>query len=223
MPSCTPELLAGLGELCRRRDLPVQSHLDETPEEVAWVRELCPESESYASVYDTYGLLGPRTVMAHCIYLTDSEAELLKSRGTFIAHCPASNYNVRSGIAPIRKYLGLGLNVGLGTDISGGHTLDMAQTMRDALSVSRLLWRLGGGGFEHLTAAEAFWLATAGGGSFFGRVGKFEPGFEFDAVAVDDGAWRLPGDDPGTRFQKFIYRADSRNVIAKYAAGQRLF
>ena len=161
--------------------------------------------------------------MAHCIYLTDSEAALLKSRGTFIAHCPASNYNVRSGIAPIRKYLGLGLNVGLGTDISGGHTLDMAQTMRDALSVSRLLWRLGGGEFEHLTAAEAFWLATAGGGSFFGRVGKFEPGFEFDAVAVDDGAWRLPGDDPGTRFQKFIYRADSRNVIAKYAAGQRLF
>ena len=223
VPSCTPETMAGLGELKRKWGIPVQSHLDETPEEIAWVRELCPDSGSYAAVYDADGLLGPDTVMAHCIYLTEPETELLKERGVFIAHCPASNMNVRSGIAPIRKYLDAGLNIGLGTDISGGHTLDMAQAVRDALSVSRLLWRLGGGELHHLTAAEAFWLATAGGGAFFGKVGAFEPGYAFDAVAVDDSAWRWPGDDLNVRFQKFVYTARSENVIAKYVAGNRLF
>ena len=223
VPSCTPEAMAGLGALKRKWGLPAQSHLDETPEEVAWVRELCPDAESYAAVYDRDGLLGPDTVMAHCIYLTDGELALMKRRGAFIAHCPASNSNVRSGIAPIRRYLDEGMNVGLGTDISGGHTLDMAQAVRDALSVSRLLWRLGGGEYRHLTAAEAFWLATAGGGAFFGRVGRFEPGYEFDAVAVDDGGWRWPGDDLHTRFQKFIYTARAENVVAKYVAGRKLF
>jgi guanine deaminase len=223
VPSCTPETMAGLGELKRKWNVPVQSHLDETPEEIAWVRELCPDAENYAAVYDRDGLLGPDTVMAHCIYLTEPEIGLLKERGVFIAHCPASNMNVRSGIAPVRKYLDAGLNIGLGTDISGGHTLDMAQAVRDALSVSRLLWRLGGGEYRHLTAEEAFWLATAGGGAFFGNVGKFEPGYEFDAVAVDDSAWRWPGDDLDTRFRKFIYAARAENVVAKYVAGKELF
>ena len=223
VPSCTPAAMEVLAELRRIYRLPVQSHLDETPEEIAWVRELCPEAESYAAVYDAAGMLGPDCVMAHGIYLTDGEMDLLRRTGTFLAHCPASNSNVRSGIAPIRKYLDAGLRVGLGTDISGGHTLDMAQAVRDALAVSRLLWRLSPEHPTHLSAAEAFWLATAGGGAFFGKVGKFEPGYEFDAAAVDDGAWAEPGDDPDVRFQKMIYNAGSRNVVAKYVAGERLF
>ena len=222
-PSCAREILAGLGALREKWGVPVQSHLDETPEEVAWVRELFPDSPSYGAVYEETGLLGPDTVMAHCIYLTEPEIELMKKTGTFIAHCPASNMNVRSGIAPVRRYLELGLPMGLGTDISGGHTLDMAQAVRDALSASRLLWRLGEEKLSHLTAAEAFWLATAGGGAFFGKVGAFAPGYEFDAVAVDDGAWRWPGDDLDKRFQKMVYRASSQNVVANYVAGERLF
>ena len=223
VPSCTPELMEGLGRLREKWKVPVQSHLDETPEEVAWVRELCPESPSYAAVYQAAGMLGPDAVMAHCIYLTEPEIALMRDSGTFIAHCPASNMNVRSGIAPIRRYMDLGLSIGLGTDISGGHTLDMAQAVRDALSVSRLLWRLGKEKLPHLKAREAFYLATAGGGAFFGEVGKFQPGYEFDAVAVDDSGWRWPDDDPEKRFEKFIYRAGSGNVTAKYVAGRKLF
>ena len=168
-------------------------------------------------------MLGPDTVMAHCIYLTEPEIALLREKGVFIAHCPASNMNVRSGIAPVRKYLDLGMNIGLGTDISGGHTLDMAQAVRDALSCSRLLWRLGEEKLPHLTASEAFYLATAGGGAFFGKVGKFAPGYEFDAVAVDDSSWRWDADDLSRRFQKMLYSARSENVTAKYVAGRKLF
>ncbi len=223
VPSCTPELLTGLGRLAEQRGLPVQSHLDETPEEVAWVRELCPDSESYAAVYDAAELLGPQTVMAHCIYMTDAECALMKERSAFIAHCPSSNANVRSGIAPIRKYLDMGLNIGLGTDISGGSSLDMADAVRDALSASRLLWRLGEEHWPHLHAREAFYLATAGGGAYFGKVGKFAPGYAFDAVAVDDGAWSGGDETLEVRFHKMIYRARSANVVSKYVNGRRLF
>lgn len=223
IPSCTPETLAGLGRLKKEYGLPLQSHLDEQPEEIAWVRELEPESRSYADAYDRYGLLGPDTVMAHCIYMTDEEIELLHTRGVFIAHCPSSNANVRSGIAPIRRYLDRGMNIGLGTDISGGSSLDMADAVRDALSASRLLWRLGGEQLDHLSLSEAFRLATAGGGAYFGKVGRFEPGYEFDAVAVDDSRWIWPGDEMHIRFQKMIYNARSADVRAKYVAGRVLF
>lgn len=223
VPSCTPELMAGLGELRRKYGLPAQSHLDEQPEEIAWVRELCPGSESYTAAYGGDGLLGEDVLMAHCVYLTEEECALMKRTGTWVVHCPCSNANVRSGIAPVRKYLGLGLNIGLGSDISGGHSLDMADTLREALSASRLLWRLGEEKYTHLSAKEVFYLATAGGGAFFGKVGRFEPGYAFDAVAVDDSAWRRPGDDLSARFQKMIYRASARHVTAKYVAGEKLF
>ncbi len=221
VPSCTMPVLEGLGEIHKTQGIPVQSHLDESPEEIAWVRELCPGYDSYADVYDKTGLLGPDVIMAHCIYLSEEEQDLLKQRGTFIAHCPGSNTNVRSGTAPIRRYLDQGLSIGLGTDISGGNSLDHADTVRDALSVSRFLWRTEG--LPHLRAEEAFYLATAGGGAYFGDVGQFEPGYEFDAVAVYDCAWRRPEDDLETRLQKMIYLAHSRDVTAKYVSGRILF
>lgn len=223
VPSCTPRLMEGLAGLAEAYGLPVQSHLDENPSEIAWVRQLHPEYGDYASVYDSCGLLGPDTLMAHCIYLTDGEAALLRERGTYIVHCPTSNTNVRSGLCPVRRYLELGLKMGLGSDVSGGHTLDMAEVVRAALGVSKLLWRAAGEKLPHLRAQEAFWLATAGGASFFGKAGAFEPGYDFDAVAVDDSAWRAPEDDLQKRFEKMIYCSSGRDVKAKYVAGRKIF
>ncbi len=223
VPSCTEGLMAGLGVLRRELMLPLQSHLGESPEEIAWVKELCPGDESYAAIYARHGMLGPDVLMAHCVYLTEAERELMKKTGTWAVHCPSSNANVRSGIAPVREYLEMGMNVGLGTDISGGDSLDMTDTVRQTLAVSRLLWRMDGKHPRHITAKEAFYLATAGGGGFFGKVGKFEPGYEFDALVVDDSPWRTPGEDLEARFQKLIYRARSSAVTAKYVAGRALF
>lgn len=223
IPSCTPELMAGLGALRRKYALPAQSHLGEQPDEIAWVRELCPESKSYTDAYGRDGFLGPDVLMAHCVYLTEEEIALLKKTGTWVVHCPSSNANVRSGIAPIRKYLDEGMNIALGTDISGGHSLDMADALREALSVSRLLWRLGKEQYAQLSAEEVFYLATAGGGAYFGKVGRFEPGYAFDVVAVDDSVWRRGDEDVFARFQKMIYRASAKNVTAKYVAGEKLF
>ena len=160
--------------------------------------------------------------MAHCIYMTEAERALMKRRGAWVVHCPASNINVRSGIAPIRRYMEDGLHIGLGSDISGGHTMDMAAIVRRTLESAKLLWRLEGVA-PHLTAAEAFYLASRGGGAYFGRVGAFEQGFDFDAVVVDDRRERDGDDDMPRRFERMIYRARTRDVCAKYVAGRRVY
>ncbi len=124
IPSCTDELMEKLGELAKKHKLCTQSHLSENKDEIKWVRELCPDAKSYGDAYDRFGLFGKdtKTIMAHCVYSGDDEVEHMKENGVFIAHCPASNTNLTSGIAPVRAYLDKGLKVGIGSDVAGGHT-----------------------------------------------------------------------------------------------------
>ena len=96
-PSCSDELMAGLGELTKESHVPVKSHLSENPGEVEWVRELCPWAKNYGEAYSRFGLFGKpeKTVMAHCVYSDDDEIAKMKENGVFIAHCPASNTRQR--------------------------------------------------------------------------------------------------------------------------------
>ena len=223
-PSVTDELMAQLADMAREHNLPVQSHLSENPSECGWVKELCPWSECYGDAYDHFGLLGNRTVMAHCIYSDDREVELLSASGTYVAHCPQSNAQLSSGIAPIRRYMDLGMNVGLGTDVAGGANLSMFRCMSDAVAVSKLRWRLVDDSLAALTTQEALWLATVGGGSFFGKVGSFEEGYEFDALVLDDSAIATPRDlDVWERVERYVYLAEEGGKIArKYVRGREI-
>ena len=222
-PSCTDELMKGLGELSKKYHIPVQSHLSENPGEVAWVRELCPWAENYGEAYNRFGLFGKpeKTVMAHCVYSDDNEIARMKENGVFIAHCPASNMNVASGIAPVRKYLDTDMNIGLGSDVAGGHSESMFTAMVDALQVSRLYWRLVDQSSRFLNIAEVFYMATKGGGAFFGKVGSFEEGYECDAVVIDDSL--LPHPRPlslGERLERAIWLGgDVKALKAKYCRG----
>lgn len=222
-PSCTDELMEGLGELSKKYHLPVQSHLSENPGEVEWVKELCPWAKNYGEAYERFGLFGnpAKTVMAHCVYSDDAEIARMKENGVFIAHCPASNTNVASGIAPVRKYLEMDMNIGLGSDVAGGHSESMFTAMVDALQVSRLYWRLVDKNRRLLNVSEVFYMATKGGGAFFGKVGSFEKGYEFDAVVIDDSL--LPHPQPLSlqeRLERSIYLAgDIKALKAKYCRG----
>lgn len=226
IPSCTDALLQKISDIRARFDLPVQSHLSENPEEVELVRSLMPDASSYGDAYNRFGLFGgdARTVMAHCIYSTDEEINLMKENGVWVAHCPDCNMNVASGIAPIRRYLENGMNVGLGTDVAGGHTESMFRAITAAVQVSKLHWRLLDHDSEPLSFQESFYMATKGGGSFFGRVGSFEDDYEFDAVVLDDSV--IPHPQPLTaheRIERAFYLGLDRNGIrSKYVRGKRV-
>lgn len=225
-PSCTDELMTKLKEIQTKYDLPLQSHLSENPGEIEWVRELCPTSEYYGDAYAMFGLFGNdcKTVMAHCVYSDEREIRRMKDNGVFIAHCPESNMNIASGIAPVRTYLEEGMHVGLGSDVAGGATENMFTAMAHAIQASKLRWRLADQSLKPLTAPEAFYMATKGGGAFFGKVGSFEPGYELDAVILDDSRLKHPQElTLDKRFERLIYMADDREIHAKYVRGSQLF
>ena len=162
--------------------------------------------------------------MAHCVWSTEEEVSLMHKNGVFVAHCPASNMNLTSGIAPIRKYLDLGLNVGLGSDIAGGHSDSIFRAITDAIQVSKMYFRMVEESVRPLIFPEAFYLATMGGGAFFGKVGCFEKDYEFDAVVLDDSVLPHPQNlSLAQRMERAVYLGlDEKNITAKYAAGKKI-
>lgn len=223
IPSCSDELMKGLAKLREQYRLPVQSHLSENRSETAWVKELCPWASSYGDAYDSYGMYDEwgKTIMAHCVYLLEEEMQRMKEKGVFIAHCPQSNMNLASGIAPVRAFLEKGLKVGLGSDVAGGSSANMFRAMADAIQASKLSWRLIDDTKKPLLTKEAFYLATKGGGEFFGKVGSFEAGYLFDAVVIDDAPLRSPKKFTlAERLERIVYLGDERHIAAKYVEGK---
>lgn len=225
VPSCTDELMKELGRVAASRKLPVQSHLSENLSEVEWVKALAPDSKGYADAYDRFGLFGSsgRTVMAHCIHMRDDEITLMKERGVFVAHSPQSNENLRSGIAPMRRFLDEGVKCGLASDIAGGSSINMFKAVTDAIQVSKLYWRMVDDSKKALTFPEAFYLATKGGGEFFGKCGSFEKGYEADVLVIDDSVARTPMSlTTAQRLERMMYLGHSNSVIAKFVAGRKI-
>lgn len=219
IPSCTPDMLRACGELAKKYDLPVQSHLSENHDEIAWVSQLEPESTCYGDAYFRYGLFGQTpTIMAHCVWSGPEEIALMKRQQVMVAHCPTSNFNVSSGMAPIRTYLNEGIPVGLGSDISGGHDLSIFRMILYAIQVSKMVY-CHDKSIPFLTLSEAFWIATKSAGSFFGKVGSFEPGYEFDALVIDDTELNHDNYTLLQRLERFVYIGDDRHIAARYCQG----
>lgn len=211
IPSCTDDLMYKLGELVREYKLPLQSHISENLGEIELVKKLCPNSRFYGDAYDEYKLFGENV------------------NGTYpviMAHCPSSNMNVSSGIAPMRKYLDLDLNLGLGSDVAGGTSESMFQTLTKAIEVSKLYWRLIDQNAKALSFKEAFYLATMAGGKFFGDVGAFKEGYEFDALVLDDSILRTTLDlSIEERLERAVYLSlDLQGgIVHKFVKGKMLF
>lgn len=222
IPTCTPELLQACGDLARKYKLPVQSHLSENRNEIAWVQELEPESRNYGDAYDRYGLFGTTpTIMAHCVWTAGEELELMRKNQVMVAHCPTSNLNLASGMSPVRVFLNEGVLVGLGSDISGGHDLSIFKMMVYAVQVSKMRY-CQDKSLAFLTLPEIFWIATKSAGRFFGKVGSFEPGYEFDALVIDDKELNHDNYSLLHRLERFIYLGDDRHIVHRFCRGKEI-
>ncbi|KAK6087613.1 guanine deaminase [Seiridium cupressi] len=249
-PGCTTESMTRLGKLAAETGLPVQTHISENVNEIKLVKDMFPEAEHYAGVYDEHGLLTPKTILAHGIHLSEAEVDLIKRRGSKISHCPCSNSSITSGEARVRWLLEKGVGVGLGTDMSGGYSPSILEAARLALLVSRHLamphhehdsFPEAGADKAKLSVEEVLYLATRGGAEVVGldkKLGAFEVGMEFDAQLISLGAVgetadgeQAESEDTGNvdvfgwetweeRVAKWVFNGDDRNTTKVWVKGR---
>jgi guanine deaminase len=217
--------LEAAGALWREHpDVWVQTHIAENRAEVAWIAELFPQRSNYLDVYDHYGLIGRRSVLAHGIHLGEGELQRCHESGTALAHCPTSNLFLGSGLFRIAaaKDPRRPVHVGLGSDVGGGTSFSLLATMGAAYHVCQLDSR-------PLSAIEAFHLATLGGAQALGldgRIGEIAPGREADLTVLDPDATPLlrlrnaRAESVEEMLFVLMTLGDDRAIRATYVAGQ---
>lgn len=223
-PSCTSESMNGLAAIYQEeKNVPMQTHISENKGEIELVKELYPGSESYAQVYDSHGLLTSRMVLAHAVHLTEDEARLISLRKSKVSHCPCSNSSLTSGNARVRWMWERGIEVGLGTDMSGGYSPSVLEAARQASLMSRHLAMQIEDPEERerskLTVEESLFLATRGGANCLGlsdKVGGFEVGKQLDAQLISlgevDGEGFRAGEEGGEAGVSAADDVDAGNV-----------
>jgi len=181
-PTSSDAQLASAGRLAK--DFPdalIHTHVAENLDEVAWVKRLFPQARSYLDVYDRYGLLRERAIYAHCIYLDQTDRLRMAQCGASAAFCPSSNLRLGSGLFDMAAADAADMRFSVATDIAGGSSFSMLQTLGDAYKVAQL-------SHQHLSPLRAFYLATLGGARALGvdtRIGRFAVGTEADFIVLD--------------------------------------
>ncbi|MFV8824004.1 guanine deaminase [Thauera sp. WH-2] len=223
VPTSTPEQLALAGQLfAEHPSVLLQSHVAENRAELEWVARLHPEARSYLDVYAHHGLLGKRALYAHCIWLDDTDRQRMADTGTAISFCPTSNLFLGSGLFDLARARERGVRVGLGTDVGGGTSFSMLQTLNEAYKVLQLAG-------QSLSAVAAFHLATLGGARSLyldDRIGNFAPGREADFVVLDPCATPLLARRSAAcntleeRLFTMMMLGDDRAVAATFVLGE---
>ncbi|MBN8630625.1 MAG: guanine deaminase [Rhodobacterales bacterium] len=221
-PTSTPEQLAAMGALWREYpDCLMQTHLSEQTDEIAWVKELFPQSRDYLDTYEAQGLLREGAVYGHAIHLTEREKARLIEAGASLVHCPTSNTFIGSGLFDMG--LAQRLRVGLATDTGGGSNFSMLRTMAAAYEVAQLRG-------QSLHPSQLWWLATQGSARALrceDRIGNLAPGMEADLVVIDLAS--TPAIEQATRRAEDLWQAlfptimmgDDRAVADVWVGGKR--
>jgi guanine deaminase len=221
-PTSTPEQLALAGQLLTEYpDLYMQTHISENLKEVEWVKALFPERKNYLDVYDHFQLLGERSVFAHGVHLCDDECARLAETGSAIAFCPTSNFFLGSGLFNLPMAERHKVNVGLGTDVGGGTSFSILQTLSEAYKVMQLQG-------AKLSPFKSLYLATLGGARALrleDKIGSLQVGNEADFVVLDYNATPLlsyrmkQAQSIEERLFVLMTLGDDRTVSETYSAG----
>jgi guanine deaminase len=227
--SCSPEMLRESASLAAAAGAYWQTHVSEDRGEVAEVARLFPEALDYVDVYDRAGGLGPRSVLAHAVHLSDREIGRVAESGTRLAHCPSSNLFLASGAMPLARYLEAGIAVGLGSDVAGGPDLSLFSAMRVGAYVQNVIRVAGGEGRPILDPLAWLRVSTLEGArclSLDDAIGSLEAGKEADLIVVDPSLTGPPGaqalDDPADIMSRLIFRSHPAMVRGAWVRGRRL-
>jgi len=228
--SCTADMLRESAALARQTGAYWQTHLSEDVHEIREVARLFPDAVDYVDVYDRAGGLGPRTVLAHAIHLSDREVARIAETDTAVAHCPASNLFLASGAMPLARYRAAGIRVGLGSDVAAGPELSLFANMRAGAYVMNGLRVLEGDGAPGpMLPSEWLRMGTLDGARALGldeRIGSLEVGKEADLIVIDPGMVApIPGidsDDPDEIVSRLAFRPHPAMVRGAWVRGRRL-
>lgn len=221
-PTSSVEQLGLCGELAQSyQDVYIQSHVAENQDEVKWAMELFPNNRSYLDIYDSFGLLRPKAVYGHCIWLDAEDQARMRDTGTIAAHCPTSNLFLGSGLYNVLESEKAGVPVTLATDVGAGTSFSMLQTMNEANKVARL-------NGHYLNARHMFWLATQAAASHLGlsgKIGTLSAGAEADFIVLDPAATPLleRRSSQANTLEELLFAlailGDDRVVTKTYVAG----
>jgi guanine deaminase len=222
-PTSTEAQLQLAGELAKKYpDTFLQTHVAENTDEVAWVKSLFPSTRSYLDVYDRYGMMRPRAMYAHCIWLDDHDRARMRETQSAASICPTSNLFLGSGLFDFARADAARVPLSLATDVGGGTSFSMLQTMNEVYKVARM-------GGTYLPPLRMFYMATLGGARSMqleGTIGNFAPGVEADFVVLDPQATPLlarrtarTGSLEELLFA-FALLGDDRAIAATYSAGR---
>lgn len=236
IPSCTSEGLQGLGELAAKYDTHIQSHCSESDWAHQYVKERYNKNDAFA--LHEFGLLREKSVMAHCNFLDDKDADLFAQAGAAISHCPVSNAYFANSVIPLAHFHNKGVEIGLGSDISGGFSPSLFDNIRQAVMSSRMLEdgvnpalpaSERGVPNSRITLNEAFYFATAGGGESLSLpIGRIAENYIWDVQVIDTmiPSARLPIYNTNEAmidiFQKILYLARPENIREVWVQGEKV-
>ena len=229
--SSTPELLVESARMAAQSGAYWQTHLSEDDAEIDEVRRLFPDATDYLDVYDRAGGLTDRAILAHAIHLSDREVARLAASGAHVAHCPASNLFLSSGMMPAARYVAAGISVGIGSDVAAGPELSLFSVMRAAAVTQRVL-ELSGDPLDAPALRPLDWLrlATLGGARALGLgdvIGSVEKEKEADLICVDVGRTApIEGTpdpvDPEDLMSRLVFRPHPEMVLGAWVRGRLL-
>jgi guanine deaminase len=189
---------------------------------VKWVAELFPWSRSYLDVYDHFGLLGDRSVYAHCIHLDDHDRSCMAHSGAAVSFCPTSNLFLGSGLFDMQAAIEHKLPISIGTDVGGGTSFSLLQTLNEAYKVCQMA------GYN-LSPMQAFYLLTLGGAKALyleNRLGNFLEGKDADFTVIDINATALMqrrmqhAENLQDELFALMMMGDDRNILATHILGE---
>ena len=213
--TCSAESMQLIGDFTKANDIYVQTHLSENHDEIKSVLQLFPDCESYTAIYEKFNLLGPKTILGHVLHVDDKEIEILNKTGSKVAHCPDSNFFLKSGMFPLKRLQNAGIDFALASDVAGGTSLSMLNVMK------MCCYRQD----NHIISPhEAFYYATLGGAKVLGKediIGSVEEGKAADLVFL-----KIPEQNKyncSELLSKLIYVNEEVEIVSTLVAGKKVF